>query len=52
MMRIPVKSHTDSGVMRTVRRGETLVEYIVHQVCDMVRNPRSFLWESPSKERR
>ena len=52
ILRIPVMSHTDSGACRTVRRGETLDEYIVHQVCDMVRNPRSFLWESPSKERR
>ena len=51
LLRIPVMSHTNSGACRTVRRGEMLVEYIVHQVCDMVRNPRSFLWESPSKER-
>lgn len=48
-MEIPVISHTHSGALRTVRRGKTLVEIIVHQVCDIVRNPLSFLWESPNK---
>ena len=48
-MEIPVISHTHSGALRTVRRGKTLVGIIVHQVCDIVRNPLSFLWESPNK---
>lgn len=48
-VRIPVMSHTDSGACRTLRRGETLVKIIVPQVCDRVRNPRNFLWESPNK---
>jgi hypothetical protein len=48
-LEIPVISHTHSGALRTVRRGKTLVEIIVHQVCDIVRNPLSFLWESPNK---
>jgi len=29
LVRIPGMSHSDSGVSRTVKRGETLVEYIV-----------------------
>jgi hypothetical protein len=49
MLQIPVISHTSSGALRTVRRGKPLVEMIVHQVFEMVRNPLSFLWESPSK---
>jgi citrate lyase alpha subunit len=49
LLEIPVISHTHSGALRTVRRGKTLVEIIVHQVCDIVRNPLSFLWESPNK---
>jgi len=48
-LHIPVMSHTESGVCRTAKRGETLAKYIVHQVCDMERNPLSFLCESPSK---
>ena|SRR3990172_1019651 len=31
---------------------KTLDKDIVHQVCGMDWNPRSFLWESPSKDRR
>lgn len=50
-LRIPVKSHSDSGVCRTVKSEKRLVENIVHQVCDMERNPRNFLWESPDNER-
>ncbi len=48
-LHIPVMSHTENGVCRTAKKGKTLVEFIVHQVCDMERNPLSFLCESPSK---
>jgi len=43
LMEIPVISHTHSGALRTVRRGKTLVGIIVHQVCDIVRNPPAIL---------
>jgi IS30 family transposase len=42
-VRKPVKSHTQTGACRTVRRGKTLVKFIVHQVCGMDRFPRNFL---------
>ena len=42
-VRNPVKSHTLTGVSRTVGREKTLVKDIIHQVCGMVRDARNFL---------
>ena len=43
MLRILVKSHTLNGACRTVGEGEIAGKNILHHVCDMARNPRSFL---------
>ena len=55
----PTRPGAQSGEIAHVNRSKahsggekTLDKDIVHQVCGMDWNPRSFLWESPSKDRR
>ena len=42
-VRKPVKSHTLTGVCRTVGKEETLVKVIVHHVCGIDRFTSIFL---------